>query len=197
VEVHELQKGKQAIEKRAFKKPYTLTFIGRVEQAKGADLLLKTLADPTFKASIKTVNLIGSVSTPDHYEALGAEACVPVEFWGSLGRSDLQDILYKSHFLILPSRSEGFPKVIIEAAAYGVIPVVSDVSFISDHIRHKENGFLLEDQSQAGLSDTLDQAFSRSSETLMAMARNAIQTAQDFTYSRFTQKLKQEVFYLD
>ena len=52
-------------------------------------------------------------------------------------------IYSKCDFIILPSKSEGFPKVIGEAMNYGCIPIVSDVSCISQYIQNGVNGFLI------------------------------------------------------
>ncbi len=44
--------------------------------------------------------------------------------------------------LIVPSRREGFPLVIMEAMEMGIPVLASDVGSISEHIIHYENGFL-------------------------------------------------------
>ena len=49
-----------------------------------------------------------------------------------------------SHFLILPSRSEGWPKVIAEAMFWGCLPIASKVSCVPDMLGDGERGVLLE-----------------------------------------------------
>ena len=44
---------------------------------------------------------------------------------------------------VLPSYSEGFPKVIAEAMNFGCIPIVSDISCIRQYIINGKNGFLI------------------------------------------------------
>jgi len=56
--------------------------------------------------------------------------------------------LYReSDLLLLTSSREGFPMVIMEAMAHGVVPAATDVGGISRHIRNGENGFLVENSA--------------------------------------------------
>ena len=56
--------------------------------------------------------------------------------------------MYRFHrsndILLMTSAWEGFPLVIMEAMAFGAIPLVSNIDAIPEHIRHGENGFLLQ-----------------------------------------------------
>ncbi len=54
-----------------------------------------------------------------------------VDLRGWLPRDDVHDVLADAHALLLPSRaSEGWPKVLSEAMAFGAVPVASTVSSI-------------------------------------------------------------------
>ena len=49
-----------------------------------------------------------------------------------------------SHFLILPSKSEGWPKVVAEAMFWGCVPIASKVSCVPDMLGHGNRGHFLE-----------------------------------------------------
>lgn len=49
----------------------------------------------------------------------------------------------ESHFLILPSRSEGWPKVIAEAMFWGCVPIATPVSCIPNMLNQGQRGLLL------------------------------------------------------
>ena len=66
---------------------------------------------------------------------------VKIEFLGEVNKSSLNKIYEKCHILVLPSKSEGFPKVIAEAGAFGCVPVVSKVGSINHYI-NSNNGYL-------------------------------------------------------
>lgn len=48
-----------------------------------------------------------------------------------------------SHFLILPSKSEGWPKVVAEAMFWGCIPIATRVSCVPNMLENGERGVLL------------------------------------------------------
>ena len=91
----------------------------------------------------------------------------------------------------MPSRSEGFPKVIAEAANFGCIPVVSDVSSIGQYI-NDANGFIWDMNTQPFPayfnSLNLDDA-----SNLKAKASNAHEMAKSFTYNNYLDKLETQI----
>ncbi|MEL1240151.1 glycosyltransferase family 4 protein [Flavobacterium flavipallidum] len=69
-----------------------------------------------------------------------------VEFLGELTNDKDLEQLYKDLYLILlPSKYEGFPMVIMEGMAQGVIPIATNVGGISEHIVNDKNGILIND----------------------------------------------------
>ncbi|MDP4268390.1 MAG: glycosyltransferase family 4 protein [Bacteroidota bacterium] len=55
----------------------------------------------------------------------------------------INEIYKESDALFLLSKSEGFPMVIMEGMAYGVVPVVTDVGGIPYRIKHMKNGLII------------------------------------------------------
>jgi glycosyltransferase involved in cell wall biosynthesis len=94
--------------------------------------------------------------------------------------------------LLLPSTaSEGFPKVIAEGAAYGCIPLVSNVSSITQYIEHGQNGIILDPLTPNQLIKEINLLHQNQAKTI---ALEAHEMAKAFTFSRFTERLKKEVF---
>ena len=62
---------------------------------------------------------------------------------GWLNREDIFKIYSRSHILILLFKTEGFPKVVAEAAVFGCVPIVSNFNGISKFIEHGNNGFIM------------------------------------------------------
>jgi glycosyltransferase involved in cell wall biosynthesis len=60
------------------------------------------------------------------------------------GGQDMYRFHRSNDILLMTSAWEGFPLVIMEAMAFGAIPMVSNIDAIPEHIRHGENGFLLQ-----------------------------------------------------
>jgi glycosyltransferase involved in cell wall biosynthesis len=62
---------------------------------------------------------------------------------GNQTKERLQEAYGYSHFMVLPSQSEGWPKVVAEAMFFGCLPVATDVSCVSDMLDNGDRGLLL------------------------------------------------------
>lgn len=62
---------------------------------------------------------------------------------GNSSREELKTLYQNSHFLILPSKSEGWPKVVAEAMFWGCVPVAAKVSCIPEMLDFGKRGMLL------------------------------------------------------
>jgi glycosyltransferase involved in cell wall biosynthesis len=62
---------------------------------------------------------------------------------GWLNDTDYMKILDESDIFVLPSYAEGFPLSLIEALAYGLPCIVTDVGGITDSVINKKNGFII------------------------------------------------------
>jgi glycosyltransferase involved in cell wall biosynthesis len=76
-----------------------------------------------------------------------------VEWWGY--RSDMLDVLAQSTVVCLPSYREGFPKVLLEAAAAGRTIVTSDAPGCRDVVGHDVEGLIADVRSASSLARAL------------------------------------------
>lgn len=72
-----------------------------------------------------------------------------IEFTGSLGRKDLAAWMRRAGSLLLTSRSEGMPNVVIEALASGTPVIASAVGDIPLIVHNGENGFIIDTEEVA------------------------------------------------
>ncbi len=114
----------------------------------------------------------------------------------SLGPIDDPSPLYaQADILLLSSSREGFPLVIMEAMAYGVIPICTEVGGIARHIVDGVNGFLITELDE----DQIVEAFVRRIERLRAedalrrqMAEAAYRYAREhFDIRRFRHRYRE------
>ncbi|WP_269851240.1 glycosyltransferase family 4 protein [Methanosarcina horonobensis] len=106
----------------------------------------------------KRVHLVGEISYLCHQKDMPVEfvlvgdvrSSIPEQyrkcctFLGEIvDEKKLSEIYNSSDILLLVSSSEGFPLVIMEAMAYGVVTISTDVGGISEHIHNGYNGFLI------------------------------------------------------
>lgn len=66
-----------------------------------------------------------------------------VEFKGNQIESVVREAYKKSHFLLLPSESEGWPKVVAEAMFWGCLPIATQVSCVGNMLGYGKRGLLL------------------------------------------------------
>lgn len=77
-----------------------------------------------------------------------------VELWGQ--RTDMPDVLSQAHIVVLPSYREGFPKVLIEAAAVGRAVVTTDVPGCRDAIEAGTTGVLVPVRDAVSLANAIE-----------------------------------------
>jgi len=184
--------GKQIAAAKTFDGSYIFSFVGRLEDAKGVSRIIEALKGiPTDK--IKKVHFVGNGNKIEHYKNETSFLDNKVFFYGFLDKKGVHAILAQSHFFLLPSDSEGFPKVIAEAACYGAIPVVSDVGSISHYVNSK-NGFVWKLKSTVSYTEVLQNAINSQPTALKHLSDNNLILAELFTFDNYKQKLQRLVF---
>jgi glycosyltransferase involved in cell wall biosynthesis len=122
-------------------KPCRLLFIGRIWQRKGGDIAL-AVAEKLNASGLPTeLTLVGSGPTdgrplPPYVKSLGFVSKTTPE-----GRRQLDELLARSHFLIVPSRAEAYGIVFCEASSFGVPSLATNVGGIPTVIRNGLNGW--------------------------------------------------------
>lgn len=135
----------------------TLVFIGRLTRDKGVDALTGALT--TLQAHGIPVQLVvvgsleegDSTARADDLRATGT----PVVFTGHV--DDVRPYALLADIHVLPSLREGFPNVVLEAAALGVPTITTDATGCVDSVRDGETGLVV----PAGDGDALADAIER------------------------------------
>ena len=138
--------------------PTTMAFVGRLLADKGihtliraqrrlrqhgtdVELLIAGTPDPANPASV----------TEQEAKDLGRE---PGNTW--LGHvNDIPGLWARSHIAVLPSRREGLPKSLLEAAAMGRPMVATDVPGCREVVRPGETGILVPYDDDAALAEAI------------------------------------------
>ena len=136
---------------------FTVVFLGNLLKFKGVTVVIEAAAgvlkrvptarfrfagrwtdDPMYRESAETIRS-ECMDMVQHSVNPGA-----FEFLGELDRDRVAALLMESDVLVLPSKDEGLPMVILEAMAAG-IPVISSksVGAIPDVVRDGETGLLV------------------------------------------------------
>lgn len=97
-----------------------ILYVGRLEKIKGPDLLIEEVKKLDSKYIIR---IIGDGTMRKKLEGMVDN----VEFLGQLGLLEISGYMKASDFLIVPSRNESMPLVILEAANYKLPVLANDV----------------------------------------------------------------------
>ena len=194
--LEELRNGMRLIKTKTLaNNQFNLCFVGRLEEAKGIGRLIKglTALNERYVNLIKVVNVVGEGSAKTQYIEMSKNSGIKYQFLGLLSRTEVHDMFKQSHAIILPSASEGFPKVIAEAMNYGCLPVVSNVSSISEYVEDGVNGFLLQPFDSLNLEQTLERLLSLSNDDYIRMIEGCHQSTGKFTYTHYNQQITSKI----
>ena len=192
----DIEKGNQSVKDKAISNNLVnFCFVGRLEEEKGIGLLInafKSLSENEI-SKVGTIHIVGHGRNIEDYKNMANEAKLNFCFHGFLSRESVHDIYIKSHAIVLPSASEGFPKVIAEALNFGCLPVVSNVSGISNYIKEGQNGFLLDTISVEGIVDKLKSVLNMSEQGYSKMIDFERDNIKKFTFDYYNARIKNEL----
>lgn len=187
------KRGYKAILDKSYKKPWILCFVGRLGEKKGEKIFLQAAKRYPSNSDIKKIHIIGDGKNKDELLNISKDIDINIEFHGFIDKSKLSLLYSESNFIVLPSESEGFPKVIAEASNFGCIPIVSNVSSIPQYIKDDHNGFvwdknnvLFESFFKKILSET-------SSKEIRSLSINAHTFAEKFTFNHYIKRLRKDI----
>jgi glycosyltransferase involved in cell wall biosynthesis len=174
--------------------PVRLLFVGRLEAAKGVREIIQIAKGLERHGIPFELDLIGdgpertALTSQIHELNLAPK----IHFQGWQPRKDLDEFYKKAHFILLPSNSEGWPKVLSEAMAHGVVPLASQVGSIPQVLEITGAGFPIPatdiSRYTASIIDLVEYP-----EKWKAFSSAGIRSAELFTYKHYLQSLE-EVF---
>jgi glycosyltransferase involved in cell wall biosynthesis len=175
----------------------TALFVGVLERYKAVDVLADAWRLAAPQVPDATLRLVGSGTLRDVPERLVAEGDGRVRWDGSLPTPEVARALDEATVLVLPSRSEGLGRVVVEAFCRGRAVVGSRVGGIPDLVTDGETGLLVPPEDAAALADALVRALTDRplAERLGAAARAAIEPwlATPEEYAREVRELVERV----
>ncbi|NJC26651.1 glycosyltransferase family 4 protein [Neolewinella antarctica] len=162
-----------------------LLYIGRIDQKKAIENLIQALDDSTiFRESEFTLQIVGGYDSPYGRGLVKQVATAglkdKVEFLGHRAGHEKEEILSGAWFAIMPSHTENFGIVVLEAMAQGT-PAVASLGTPWEILREKDAGYWV-DNSPATLRSTVEEIIELPPERMEALQNNAFALAR----SRFS-----------
>ena len=127
--------------------PLHIAFLGRLDQTKGPDLLIRALRSlPEVAIELHLYGIIQADGSAAFFQQLKqlAHNDPRIQFFPPLPSDRVIALLHNYHLLAVPSRClETGPLVVLEAFAAGVPVVGSNLGGIAELVEHEVNGLLV------------------------------------------------------
>jgi glycosyltransferase involved in cell wall biosynthesis len=182
----ELHEARKIAATKCLASPLRLLFVGRLEEAKGIERALHVAAALVRQGIPLLFDLVGDGPERTHFTALATALDIAdcVAFHGWVPRTRLVPYYAAAHIFLFPSYSEGWPKVLSEAMAYGVVPVASHVSSIPGYLVRFNCGRTCAPDDVAGFVEAIAD-YTCQPQRWTKESQRATQAARYFTYTSY------------
>ena len=135
-----------------------LLFVGRLEPAKGAPILIEAFAAvlPRHPQARLTIVGDGSARAALEAQALALGIAPSVRFLGYQPQKSVAQLLGDADVFVLPSFAEGLPVVLMEALASRVPVIATQIAGVPELVQDGISGFIVPPGDLAGLTERMD-----------------------------------------
>lgn len=181
----ELAEGRLLGANRHLGSPVELLYVGALNDAKGAGRVLEIAQRLNELGVPFRLQMVGDGPDRARYEQIvRANSIRDVVFRGWVPHDTIGSYYSEAHFVLLPSRSEGWPKVLSEGMAYGAVPVSGAVSGIPQVLAETGAGVALPYDNTAAMAEAIS-AYVAAPETWAAASRAGVAAAGRFGYRHY------------
>ena len=168
-------------------------FVGRLSGQKNVDVILRALALLKQEGLCPRLRVVGDGPMRRELEALarGLNLDQQVSFHGAVPQTKVLDFYEQAHILVLASQTEGWPKAIAEAMAFGLVCIGANRGLVPQMLG-EGRGLVVEPGDVAALAARLRQAATDASEAA-GMSERAAAWASQFTLEAFKAALRQRL----
>ena len=166
----------------------TLVFAGRLSVQKAVDVALRAL---TTLEGLDLV-LAGDGPDADKLRALAGELGLEgrARFLGPQPRATVFELLRAGDAVVLPSKWENFPHVLVEALAVGTPVIATAAGGVTEIVRDGENGLLVPPEDPEALAAAIRRYFA-DGELRERLRRGAPQSVERFSPERIYGRLEE------
>lgn len=186
----EIPDSKVQIPKRDLKKTVKFLFVGTLSKGKQPLYAIQLVEELVKKGKIIELELYGEGVLRKELEnyIVENELYSIITLKGNQSKEAVLKAYQNSHFLILPSKSEGWPKVVAEAMFWGCIPIVSPVSCVPYMIENGKRGILLTEDIVQDVNSIIN--LLENNVESSQMREKAQKWSRQFTTDKFEEEIK-------
>jgi glycosyltransferase involved in cell wall biosynthesis len=174
-----------------FARPSRVLYVGRLSRAKNVGAILGAIARARAAGLELTGTIVGEGPEQAVLEARRAELGLTdhVRFTGGLSFEKVLEELEKADILALVSETEGWPKAIMEAMAFGLVCIGSDRGQIP-RLLGDGRGIVVPPGDEKALADNLIR-IAATPESFRPMIRTASAWAQQFSLDGLRESIRE------
>ena len=151
---------KIAVQPRSLTETISMIYVGTLSRGKRPIYAIQLLQKLLKKHSNIELSFYGNGKEKEHLETYIRNNQLEnfVFLKGNFAQDAMKKVYQEAHFIILPSESEGWPKVVAEGMFWGCLPIATKVSCVPNMLENGERGVLLSmdiDQDAAILFDLI------------------------------------------
>jgi glycosyltransferase involved in cell wall biosynthesis len=131
--------------------------VGQLEKVKGMNVLIESFVKIEKEFPWLRLVIIGDGSEKTNIDNMSKDLGImnKVDMKGKLPLSKTRDVMKRCYCFVLPSMSEGLPRVLMEAMALAKPVIASRVGGIPELVKDNNNGFLFKSGDSNDLADKL------------------------------------------
>jgi glycosyltransferase involved in cell wall biosynthesis len=139
-------------------KDFTIGFVGRLDtHTKGLDLLMEAFYQFQKTEVNSKLWIIGDGEGRDFLEQFILEKKLNnVVLWGKKFGKEKDELISQMHVFAHPSRNEGLPTSVLEAASFGVPSIVSKATNVAEYVTQFQAGIAIDNHSVSQLMSAMD-----------------------------------------
>jgi len=188
--------------KKAADNSIVFGFIGRLDiYTKGLDTLVKAFKKFHAKEPSSMLWILGDSKEKKELQHIISKNLLDnsVILYGSKFGEEKDELLQKMDVFVHPSRNEGLPLSVIEAASYGKPCIVTDATNIGSEIEKYNSGRTIYSQSIEKLEEAMSEMFVvyNKHEEFIVMQRNAINMVKEnYNWNRLLLKFNTDLYHI-
>ena len=157
--------------KKEVEKEFDFIYVGSFFHVKGIDIFYQALCESGKEPRFCIVGK--GAEYQQKFEELIAQG-YNITLKIDQSHQQLSSLYNQAKFLVLPSRSEGFPTVTVEAMFCGTPVITSDIPQFKEQVRHGQNGYMFDRSNPSELPGLMLEALNLSPEKYRQMSDEAI-----------------------
>ena len=163
----------------ASNRPMKFGYVGRLTEQKGFLTFVQAASEVLRRIAGASCKVVGS--GPLDAEARSLALRQPhgqVDYTRWMEHAKIPEVMNSLRLLVLPSRTEGLPTVIIEAMACGTPVLATEVGGIGEIIRERETGFVVHAEDPHSLAKAIERALNDPDLDMIAERARKLVTAR-------------------